>query len=269
MLARIRKYRVGLAVFAALLVSAYLWAQSAHVPLSSLAPVSRSISVSGEAVVYVVPDQAIVRFGVETFNAELAAATEANDAARLRLLKALRSAGVAERDIQADHEGVEIIYPNGGIAHGVAGYQVRRAYAVTLRDVARLDEILRLLLRNGINHVEGYELRTTELRKYRDDVRKKAIRAAQEKAVALAGEVGCAVGLPNSISEGYYGWIGTFGYWGGGAWGRWGGQGQGQTQNVSYSVSGSSGNGDEPTGTPVGQIGVKAQVSVVFELAVK
>jgi uncharacterized protein YggE len=149
---------------------------------------------------------------------------------------------------------------------------VRRAYAVTLRDVSRLDDLLRLILASGANHVDGYELRTTQLRKYRDDVRKKAIRAAREKADALAGELGCTVGLPTSIGEGFYGWLGTYGYWGygSGSWGRWGsGYNQGQAQNVSYSVAGASGSGDEPSGTPVGQIGVKAQVSVVFELAAR
>jgi uncharacterized protein YggE len=268
----VRKHRVVFAVSAALLASAYLWAQSARVPVNgSLSSVSRSISVAGEAVVYVVPDEAIVRFGIETYDPALHAATDANDAARGRLLKALRSAGIEERNIQADHEGVEIIYPSGSSSPpgAIAGYRVRRAYAVTLKTVSRLDELLRLVLTNGVNHVDGYELRTTELRKYRDDVRKKAVRAAREKAQALAGELGCAVGLPTTIGEGYYGWLGTYGYSGYGAWGRWGGGQGGQTQNVSYSVSGSSGGGDEPTGTPVGQIGVKAQVSVVFEIAAK
>jgi uncharacterized protein YggE len=271
-LATARKHRVGVAVFAAFLVSAYLWAQSARMPMSaSLA--SRSISVSGEAVVYVVPDQAIVRFGIESFDPALQGATDANDASSRRLLKVLRAAEIAERDIQAEHEGVEIKYSssNQKPPGTIDGYVVRRAYSVTLRDVSRLDELLRVILRSGVNHVDGYELRTTELRKYRDDVRKKAIRAAHEKAQALAGELGCAVGLPTSIGEGYYGWLGTYGYWGYGSWGHWGGSGynQGQAQNVNYSVAGASGSGDEPSGTPVGQIGVRAQVSVVFELAAK
>jgi uncharacterized protein len=161
---------------------------------------------------------------------------------------------------------VEIVYaPNE--TYRVVGYRVRRAYAVTLRDVSRLDGLLRVALRSGVNHLEGYELRTTELRKYRDDVRKKAIRAAREKAESLAGELGCSVGPPNSVGEGYYGWFGAYGYWGGGGWGRSSNFGPSQTQNVSYSAAGSSGGGDEPSGTPVGQIGVKAQVSVVFEIA--
>lgn len=266
MLTRIQRHRVALAVSAFILASAYLWAQAGRIP-SPASGSNRTISVSGEAVVYVVPDEAIVRFGIETFQPELSAATDANDSARRRLLKALRSDGLAEKDIQGDHEGVEIVYA-ANETYRVVGYRVRRGYAVTLRDVSKLDDLLRVVLRSGVNHLDGYELRTTELRKYRDDVRKKAVRAAREKAESLAGELGCSLGAPSSIGEGYYGWFGTYGYWGAGGWGRGGNSGPSQmTQNVSYSIPGTSGGGDELSGTPVGQIGVRAQVSVVFEIA--
>jgi uncharacterized protein YggE len=276
MLSRIRRDRVGLAASALLLVSALVWAQARVIapaaPVSATGSSSRTINVSGEAVVYVVPDEAIIRFGIESADTELAAATDANDAARRRLLKALRAGGLAEKDIQTDHEDVELVYPTGSGTWPplkIAGYRVRRAYAVTLRDVPRLDEMLRLIVRSGANHVEGYELRTSELRKYRDEVRRKAIRAAREKATALAGELGCSVALPTSIGEGQYGWFGTYGSWWA-PWGQWGNRGyNAQTQNVSYSVAGTSGSGDEPTATPVGQIGVRAQVSVTFDLASK
>ena len=51
--------------------------------------------------------------------------------------------------------------------------------------------------------MQAVRLRTSQLRKYRDEARAKAIRAAKEKAVALAGELGVKIGRPHSISEGY------------------------------------------------------------------
>jgi len=54
----------------------------------------------------------------------------------------------------------------------------------------------------GVTAVRDISLRTSQLRKYRDDVRAKAIRAAREKAVALASELGARVGKPYSITEG-------------------------------------------------------------------
>ncbi|HEY6931050.1 MAG TPA: SIMPL domain-containing protein, partial [Thermoanaerobaculia bacterium] len=170
---------------------------------------SRTIAVNGEAVIYVVPDEAIVRLGVETFAPSLAEATSSNSATGSRIVKALRALGLSEKNTQADHAEVEIVYPKDGVAAGIAGYRVRRAYAVTVTDVSRLDGVIEAALKNGANHLEGYELRTTELRKYRDEARKQAVNAAREKAEALAAELGCKLGAPRSIGESYYGWFGT------------------------------------------------------------
>jgi len=70
---------------------------------------SRSISVTGEALQYVVPDQAVVRLGIETFDASLEEAVQAGDARAARLVHAVRQLGVEERGIQADHAEVEIV----------------------------------------------------------------------------------------------------------------------------------------------------------------
>jgi len=221
---------------------------------------NRSISVTGEALQYVVPDEAVVRLGIETFDPTLEGAIAANDNRGGRLVRAVRQVGVEEKGIQADHAEVEIVYPKDGVAAGIAGYRVRRAYAVTLKDLKRLDELIAAALKSGANHVEGYELQTTELRRHRDEARRRAIIAAREKAQALAHELGCEVGPPKTIGEGYYGWFGTHGSWS--SWGGWRSQNQ-MTQNVTMAASDS---GEPNALTPLGQIGVRAQVSVTFDL---
>ena len=236
---------------AALLVTSSFLAQTAAYPSTS-----RTVNVTGEAVEYVTPDEAVVRVGVETFAADLTASTSGNDQRGGQLVQALRGAGIEEKDIQADHADLEIVYQRDGIAQGVAGYRMRRAYSVTLRDVKKLDSVVRLALRSGANHLDGYELRTSQLRKYRDEVRKRAIAAAREKAEALAGELGCRIGDPVSINEGFYGWFGNRGGWNSGM--------NAMSQNAGF-AAGVSG-GSEPEATPIGQIGVRAQISVVFDL---
>lgn len=221
---------------------------------------SRSVSVNGEAVIYVVPDEAIVRAGIETFDASLKSAASANAATGTRIVKALQALGLDEKDIQADHAEVDIVYNKDGVASGIAGYRVRRMYALTIRKVSRLDDVITVALQNGANHLEGYELRTTHLRKYRDEARKEAINAARQKAEALSSELDCRLGAPRSIAENYYGWFGTRG-----TWGSWGYSAANQmTQNVSFSASGS---GEGTAAAPLGQIGVRAQVGVTFDLA--
>jgi len=53
----------------------------------------------------------------------------------------------------------------------------------------------------GVTGIHGANLRTSELPKYRDEARGKAVRVAKEKAVALAGELGAKVGRPYAITE--------------------------------------------------------------------
>ena len=221
----------------------------------------RSISVSGEALQYVVPDEAVVRLGIETFDPALDAAMAASDSRGSRVVRAVRGLGVEEKSIQADHAEVEIVYPKDGVAAGIAGYRVRRAYAITLKDVKRLDDVISAALKSGANHLEGYELQTTDLRRHRDEARRRAIIAAREKAQTLARELGCDIGPPRSIGEGYYGWFGTHGSWS--SWGGWRSSQNAMTQNVTMSASDS---GEPNALTPLGQIGVRAQVSVTFDL---
>ncbi|HEY6146965.1 MAG TPA: SIMPL domain-containing protein, partial [Thermoanaerobaculia bacterium] len=161
-------------LLSSLLLSTALLAQTA-----TFVPNPRTVNVTGEAIQYVTPDEAILRVGVETFAPELSASTSSNDSRGAGLIQALRAAGIEEKDIQADHADLEIVYQRDGIAQGVAGYRMRRAYSITLRDVKKLDGVVRLALKSGANHLDGYELRTSQLRKYRDEVRKRAIGAAR------------------------------------------------------------------------------------------
>jgi hypothetical protein len=218
----------------------------------------RTVSTSGEAVIYVVPDEVVVGFGVETFKEDLDAARQANDEACTRLIKAVKAAGVEEKHIQTDTMTVEITYKdNGHPARGIEGYFARRAYSVTLKDVKQFEAFVATVLKNGANVIHGFEFKTTELRKHRDEARKRAIRAAKEKAEALAVELGAKVGKPRSIGEGYSGGGGYRSWWG------WGGYNY-QT-NAQVAVQ-SDGPGEGGETMPLGQIAVRAQVSVTFDL---
>jgi hypothetical protein len=112
-------------------------------------------------------------------------------------------------------------------------------------------------LEAGANYVHGVQFRTTELRKYRDEARALAIKAAKEKADALARELGQKVGKPHTIREDHAGWWSGYNNW----WGnRWGG---GMSQNVVQNYGGQS---RAQSSIALGQINVNARVTVSFEL---
>jgi uncharacterized protein YggE len=216
-----------------------------------------TISVSGEALLYVVPDEIIIGLGIETFDASLARATTQNDTETRRLLDALQRLEIENRHIQTDTMQVEMHYRTGHPSEGIEGYYVRRAFTVTLRDPAIVERTVASALGSGANHIMGLEFRTTELRRLRDEARKKAMGAAREKAQLLAGEAGVRIGRATSISEGYYGSINGSRWWG------WNGGGANYIQNA---VQGGAAAGADGSTIPLGQIGVSATVSIQFLL---
>src|SRR5262245_22053645 len=162
-----------------------------------------SIHVSGSAEIRVAPDEVNLRLAVETRNAQLDEAVKQNDMKTAAVLKFLKEAGIEAKDVQTDYVEIQPQYNTDRREQRIVPeyYQVMRNIGVRLRKVAKFDEVLAGALRNGVNHVLGIDFRTTELRKHRDAARQQAIRAAKEKAVALAGELDAKVGKPTNIQE--------------------------------------------------------------------
>ena len=219
----------------------------------------RTITVTGEAEVRVIPDEVILTLGVETWSSSLENAKAQNDVVVRRLLALMNEAGIEPRYLQTDYIGIEPRYRDSYERSDFLGYFVRKNAVITLKDIAKFETVLSRSLELGANYVHSVEFRTTELRKHRDEARALAIKAAQEKATALAKELGQSIGKPITITENQSGWWSWYGSW----WGyRWGGA---ATQNVVQNASGSGVMLADSTLAP-GQIAVNASVTVEFEL---
>ena len=170
-------------------------------------PMPRTISVNGTAIIYVVPDEADLRFSINTFRAELPEAKSDNDKAAGAVLAFLKQTGIEEKDIQAGMVNSRAIYeyrndPTGRQIRGpITGYEVTRQYAVKLRDLTKLGPIYDQLLPDSRVNLEGHTLGTSQSRKYRDQARTDAAKAAIEKANLLAAPFGARVGSARVISE--------------------------------------------------------------------
>jgi uncharacterized protein len=214
------------------------------------------ISVSGSAEVKVAPDEIDLRVGVETRDVSLADAKRENDDSVSKSLAFLKSSGLKGKDVQTDFISIDPDYDDGSSHTRVTAYVVRRSIEVKLTTIDSFETILTGLLDSGVNTVQGIEFRTSELRKYRDQARAMAIRAAREKADAMASELGVKRGKVYSVNvEDWGGWYGNGnGYWGGGFSG-------GGYQN---SVQNAGGPSVEEDTLSTGQISVSATVNVSF-----
>lgn len=221
-------------------------------------PAPRTITVSGEAEIKVPPDQVTILLGVESYGAKLAEAKRENDERVKAIIAAARSAGVEEKHVATDQVSYEPHQRSDSWSKGrpvLDGYTVRRSLELTLRDLSRFDAVIAAVLEAGASHLQGVRFSTTELRRHRDQARALAMKAAQEKAVALARELGMKPGKARSITEGQGGFWSSYGYWGGGRGGAF-------SQNV---VQNAAGAGVEGT-VALGMISVTASVTIAFDL---
>lgn len=221
-------------------------------------PQPRSITVSGNAEVRVIPDEVILTLGIETFDLNLDIAKKSNDAIVLTALAVTKEFGIDPKLVQTEYISIEPRYDDYSVKRGFQGYNVRKTMVITLRDISKFEGLLSAMLKSGVNYIQGIDFRTTQLRKQRDQARSLAIKAAQEKAAALAGELGQKIGQPLTIHEDASNWWSGYSWWGS----RWGSS---MTQNVIQNSNQSTSLAEDSTLAP-GQISVNATVTVEFEL---
>lgn len=216
------------------------------------------LTVSGDAEIKVAPDRVVIHVGVESRNPRLAAAKAHNDTAIAAILAAAKREQVQDGDVQTDYIEITPVYQNRNAnenneAYLVDYYRVNKTVAITLREVSRFERLLTGVIDAGANRVFGVNFQTSELRKYRDQAREMAVKAAIEKAQAMAKAAGLRVDKPESIS--------AFNQ-GGPMYGR-----MMNMSNMAQNVSQSAGGDSESGGTIApGRITISASVSLTFRL---
>ena len=215
-----------------------------------------AIDVSGSADVKVVPDEVFIVLGVETSDPSLNIAKTKNDDSVRKLLALTKQFQLDPKYVQTDFISIEPWERDLRNGNSQKEYRVRKNIAITLKDVAKFEELLSRALESGVNHVHGIQFRTTELRKHRDQAREMAIKAAREKAQLLAVQLGRKVGPAVRVSEYGGGWYSAYNWWG-----------QNYGSNAMSQVSSQAGEAGPSSGTiALGQITVTATVSVSFGL---
>jgi len=220
----------------------------------------RTIQVSGTAVVNVIPDRVLIQLGIQSSAGTPQRVEAVNSATINKIIHALKAQGVAEKDIVTDWYVIQPIYKNYDSLN-IEGYRINNVVAVTLRDINQVNKVIVAALDAGANQVVNVEFYLSDLRKYRDQARDLAMKAAGEKAKDLAAAAGAETGCVMNINENtwsqYYG-----GWYGGQSRDLW-------TQNVMQNAApagGESGLLTDAGPVNLGQISVRAEVSTLFSL---
>ncbi|MDM7923352.1 MAG: SIMPL domain-containing protein [Pyrinomonadaceae bacterium] len=215
-----------------------------------------TVDVTGVAEIFVVPDEVTFSLKVAKTDRELEKAKRDNDQVIRKVLELAREFKLDPKDVKTDFITVKEAYERQRVAGSddeyrnvFVGYTVSKTAVVKLKDLSRFEEFFSKLIGIGVTDISGVTFASSQLRKHKDEARAMAMRAAREKATALATVIGQSVGKAVSIKE-----ENVDGY-------------RSPYANVSsnsFAVDG-SGSDDEDTFS-VGTISVKAQVQVSFLL---
>lgn len=173
-------------------------------PAAAQSPEGPALTVTGEGRVAALPDQAVLRVGVEARDASAAAAMNGASDRMAALLETLAARGIAARDIQTASLSLDQIAldRDGAARLGETVYRARNTLTVTLRAVEEAGTVLQLLLEAGANDFSGLSFGLQDPRPVEDEARRAAIADARAKAELYAEAAGVTLGPIRSITEG-------------------------------------------------------------------
>ena len=216
------------------------------------------INVSGSAEVRTMPDEIRLSVAVESRNAALDAARLDNDSKISAALAFLKQTGIPDRDMKTGFISVQPDYNLTQSRVTPVAYIIRKSIEIRLTNTVVFQSIVTGLLTNGVNVIENVDFRTSQLRKYRDEARLLAVRAAKEKAKALTDELGVKLGRPYNVNA-----TDNSSYLGSSS--RFNNSVGANTYVQNVSVSSGGGASDNASDTfAVGQISITANVSISF-----
>ncbi|MFN6964403.1 MAG: SIMPL domain-containing protein [Pyrinomonadaceae bacterium] len=173
------------------------------------------ITVTGNAEVMVAPDEVVFNIDVTKLDKDLQVAKRQNDETVAKLLELARRFNVEPRNVKTDYISVEMkyesirdpkkrVFDEDGDEIGTRvfkGYEVSKTVIVRLTDISRFEEFFAEALKTGITEVSSVKFETSKLRENKDKARDLAMKAAREKARAMASAVDQTIGRAVRVTE--------------------------------------------------------------------
>jgi uncharacterized protein YggE len=162
-----------------------------------------TISVTGEATISAPPDLARIEAGVTTDAKTARDAASANNDAMGKVLLALKSAGLSDKDYQTSRLSLQPQYANQNRPgpNVLSGYRASNQVTIKLRDVSKIAGVIDAVTAAGANDIGGINFTISNASKLLDDARAEAVTDARRKAEIYAKAAGVTLGAPISISE--------------------------------------------------------------------
>jgi len=165
----------------------------------------QGIWVNGQGKVTVTPDIAYISMGVSAQAATVTEAQAQAAAAMDKVIAALKSNGVAEKDIQTQYYNIQQLtrYDNVTQQSVVTGYMVSNSVNVKIRDVGKAGVIIDAVAAAGGDYtrINGVNFSIDKPEQYYAQAREQAMADAKTKANQLAQLAGVTLGRATYITE--------------------------------------------------------------------
>jgi len=190
-------------VVAALLASVFSMQAATSAPEAAAMP--RTISVTGVGEAKAKPDMAVINSGVVSEARTAREALAKNNTAMAAVIAALKSAGIADQDVQTSNFSVSPQYPpyqaNQPAAQHIVGYQVSNQVTARVKNLAKLGAVLDALVQVGANQIGGISFDIDQPKPLQNEARKLAVADARAKAELYAAAAHVTLGRVLQISE--------------------------------------------------------------------
>ncbi|MGH7024533.1 MAG: SIMPL domain-containing protein [Caulobacteraceae bacterium] len=180
----------------------------AHAPLAlardadaRFAATTLDISAHGE--VKAPPDMATITLGVDTTAPTASQAMAANAERMNRVIAALRTAGLADRDVQTTEISLSPQYAyDQGQPPRLTGYQASNKVSVAEHDLSRLGKLADAVVAAGATDINQISFGLSNPVAAENLARVDAVKALEDKARLYANAAGYRIGRLISLSEG-------------------------------------------------------------------
>jgi uncharacterized protein YggE len=155
---------------------------------------------SGEGKTSVIPDQAVIRMGMQVTSPTVTQGqTEVNTKINT-LLDQLKGMGVEKKDIMTENYSVN---PSYNTSNTITGYSINSTLVITVRDISHANSIIDTATKAGLNSVNGIEFTLSDESKNKalNQAREQAIQKAKDKAQNLARLSGIKLGRIIDVQE--------------------------------------------------------------------
>lgn len=172
-----------------------------------------TITVLGSSEIRVPPDEVVLSLEVQKLHKDINTAKKQNDETVAKILDLTRRFSILPQNVQTNYIAVDMqyetateygrkIYDADGLEKRVfRGYLVSKTVTVRLTEIVRFEEFFSEVLKTGLSEVKNVYFETSKLREHRDNAREQAMKAAKEKATAMAAAIGQTIGKAVIITE--------------------------------------------------------------------